>query len=245
MLVKNMKKTDPPSGKRELPVLKLLVFIVDWSKSNALTDILKKEYVRFHFICKGRGTASSDILDLLGIGSTEKAVVLCLEPDFRVPDLLKHVSRKLGFHSPGTGIAFTIPLSGINNPILQVFSQEAEMRVNSKIQKDADKSNSEAKFELVITAVNQGYSDDLMAKAKEAGATGGTVLNARSVAHEGTVKFFGISVQEEKEIVAILTKRSNKTPIMQAISQSFGLATEAKGIVFSLPVDDITGLDLS
>jgi hypothetical protein len=91
---------------------------------------------------------------------------------------------------------------------------------------------------------NQGYSDELMACAKEAGASGGTVINARGLIHRGPVKFFGITVQEEKEIILILTNRNKQVPIMQAISQNFGLASEARSIVFSLPAENITGLDL-
>ena len=49
----------------KIPILKLVVFIIDWSKLDTLSDILKTELVRFHFICKARGTASSEILDFL------------------------------------------------------------------------------------------------------------------------------------------------------------------------------------
>jgi hypothetical protein len=102
---------------------------------------------------------------------------------------------------------------------------------------------SNAKFDLILAVVNQGYSDELMSVAREAGATGGTIVNARSIAHEGVVKFFGICVQSEREIVTILAARESKAEIMQAISHSYGLKSDAKGIVFSLPVDGITGLD--
>ena len=53
-------------------------------------------------------------------------------------------------------------------------------------------------------------------------------------------KFFGISVQKKKDIVAIITKRENKESIMKAISQSFD--GENKAIVFSLPVDNVFGI---
>jgi len=33
-----------------------------------------------------------------------------------------------------------------------------------------------------------------------------------------------------------------KVPIMQAICEAHGLNTEAQGIVFSMPVDDVLGL---
>jgi nitrogen regulatory protein PII len=102
--------------------------------------------------------------------------------------------------------------------------------------------DSEIKNDLIISIINQGYSDEFMATAKEAGATGGTVLSARGLAHEGAIKFFGVSVQDEKEIIIILTSREKKVPIMQAISRAHGMDSKAEGIVFSLPVDNVMGL---
>jgi hypothetical protein len=221
-----------------------VVFIVDWDRARELTDIFEQENIRFHFIAKARGTASSDILDLLGIGGSEKAVVICLEQDVGIPALMRKVSGKLGLHNPGAGIAFTMPLSGINQPILQVFKESIEKNFAAAAETEVEKVGSEIKFDLIISVVNQGYSDEFMAVAREAGAGGGTVVNARGIAHQGPVKFFGISVQDEKEIIAILSARERKAPIMQAVSQAFGISSQAEGIIFSLPVDSVAGLDL-
>jgi nitrogen regulatory protein PII len=228
----------------KIPLLKCVIFIVDWTKARVVTDIFEQEKVRFHFIVKGRGTASSDILDLLGIGSTEKAVIMCLEQDIGVAPLVKEVAKKLGLHNPGAGIAFTLPLSGINQPILQVFKESIEKNFRIAPEAEVEKMNAETKFDLIVSVVNQGYSDEFMTVAREAGATGGTVVNARGIVHQGPVKFFGISVQDEKEIITILATREKKAPIMQAVSQAFGISSKAGGIIFSLPVDGVAGLDL-
>ncbi|MDR2662185.1 MAG: hypothetical protein LBC31_04230 [Treponema sp.] len=227
----------------DMPVLDFVIFILDWSNSKEITEILEESHVRFHFICKGRGTASSEILDLLGIGSSEKAVVICLEQNVMVPVLLKRVSKSLGLHNPGAGIAFTIPLSGINKPLLQVFKESIHKNISEEEKKETRKM-SQKKHDLVVIVANQGFSEDLMACAREAGASGGTVINARGLAHQGPVKFFGISVQDEKEIITILTNKDRRLPIMQAVSRRFGIASKAQGIVFSLPAENITGLDL-
>ncbi|MDR2079970.1 MAG: hypothetical protein LBP74_09650 [Treponema sp.] len=228
----------------KIPFLKCVIFIVDWTKARVVTDIFEQEKVRFHFIVKGRGTASSDILDLLGIGSTEKAVIMCLEQDIGVAPLLKEVAKKLGLHNPGAGIAFTLPLSGINQPILQVFKESIEKNFKISLEAEVEKVSSETKFDLIVSVVNQGYSDEFMTVAREVGATGGTVVNARGIVHQGPVKFFGISVQDEKEIIIILATREKKAAIMQAVSQAFGISSKAGGIIFSLPVDGVAGLDL-
>jgi hypothetical protein len=188
-------------------------------------------------------------LDLLGIGASDKAVVLCLEQAVMVPVLLREVRKKLGFHSPGAGIAFTVPLSGINNPILRVFKESIHKNekiavefANSRPENQGDAMSTEITHDLILSIINQGYSDEFMTTAKEAGATGGTVISARGLAHEGAVKFFGVSVQDEKEIIIILTNREKKVPIMQAVSKIHGLNSKAEGLVFSLPVDAVMGL---
>jgi len=244
------------------PVLVLMFFIIDWQKSHIISDIFVEEDVRFYFVTKGIGTANSDILDLLGIGAGEKAVAICLEQPVLVPVLLKEVRRKLGFYTPGTGIAFTVPLSAINDPVLLVFKQsilknqkiaeELEERAQSaRARKNANPEEGESmesvtsqnkfKFDLIFAIVNHGFSDELMNTARVAGASGGTVINARGQAHEGAVKFFGISVQDEKEIILILTTNEKKVAIMQAVSEAHGLNSEANGIVFSVPVDNVIG----
>jgi nitrogen regulatory protein PII len=231
-------------SQKALPIMKLLVFIIDWNKVKIVSTVFENEHVRFHFISKARGTASSEILDVLGIGSSEKAVVLCLEQDVLVPVLFKEVRKQLSFHRAGAGIAFTIPLSGINNPILQVFKESIHKNDKIRLEKEVDKMGTEIKHDLIVSIINQGYSDEFMAVAREAGASGGTVLNARGLAHQGPVKFFGVSVQDEKEIIIIVTNRDKKTPIMQAVSQTYGITSEAGGIIFSLPVDTLMGLNL-
>ena len=55
-------------------------------------------------------------------------------------------------------------------------------------------------------------------------------------------KFFGISIQHEKDMLFILTETQKRQDIMTAITQNAGLQTEAKTITFSLPVNGVAGL---
>ena len=237
--------------------LRLLFFIVDWNKANTVVDVLVGENARFHSITKCRGTASSEILDLLGIGANAKAMITCLEQTSLIPVLMRETRKKLGLYSPGAGIAFTVPLSAINDPVMLIFGQNSSQKENTAPGPDTagsapaeggggkmadDHSGEKFTNDLIISFVNKGYSDDLMNTAREAGASGGTVISARGQAHEGAVRFFGVSVQDEKEIVLILSGREKKVPIMRAISEAHGLNSKAQGIVLSLPVDNVMGL---
>jgi hypothetical protein len=243
---RNEEKNIQPQ--KTLPRLKMFFFIVDWDKAEVITKVLGEEKVRFHFISKGKGTASSEIHDLLGISATEKAVILCVEQEVLINVLFKEIRKKLGFHRPGAGIAFTIPLSGINSPLLRVFKESIKNNEKINLNKEKTMSSEEKAIEinndLILAVINNGYSDDFMNVARGAGARGGTVIHARGLAHAGPVKFFGISVQEEKEIVLILTSRDKKLSIMEAVSLSYGITSKAEGLIFSLPVDNVIGLNL-
>jgi nitrogen regulatory protein PII len=115
--------------------------------------------------------------------------------------------------------------------------------LNISSAEEGEKMNTEIKHDLIVAIVNQGYSDEFMAVAREAGAGGGTVINARGLAHQGPVKFFGVSVQDEKEIIIIIAGRDRQAAIMQAVSQAYGITTEAGGIIFSLPVNHVMSLN--
>ena len=82
----------------------------------------------------------------------------------------------------------------------------------------------------------------LQEAAREAGATGGTVLRGRGTANQEAERFFHITIQPEKELVMILVRREDKDAILHAIYHAAGLNTAGQGIAFSLPVDSTAGL---
>lgn len=96
--------------------------------------------------------------------------------------------------------------------------------------------------DVIFCIVNSGFSEAVMDAAKKGGAKGGTVINARGTAGKEAEKFFGITVQEEKEIVMILTSSESKDKILQTLYDEVGLNTAGQGIAFSLPVDGVVGL---
>jgi len=96
-------------------------------------------------------------------------------------------------------------------------------------------------FDLIITIVNRGFSELVMDAARGVGASGGTILHARGTGIHEAEKFFGISIQPEKELVLILTAHDERQTIMQAIAEHAGLNTPGKGLAFSVPVDGVVG----
>ena len=96
--------------------------------------------------------------------------------------------------------------------------------------------------EAIVCIVNSGFSETVMDAAKKFGARGGTVLNGRGTAGKDAEKFFGISVQPEKEIVLIVVPTEYKEDILRALYKEVGLDSAGQGIAFALPVDGVVGL---
>ena len=98
----------------------------------------------------------------------------------------------------------------------------------------------EHKHELIVCIVNAGFSQNVMEAARAAGAQGGTILRARGSANPEAEEFFSINIQSDKELLLILVPKDIKDDVMKAVYKDCGLADEAMGIAFSLPVNRTT-----
>ena len=96
--------------------------------------------------------------------------------------------------------------------------------------------------EVIFAIVDSGFAEEVMDLAREEGARGGTIINARGVAREEAAAFFGITLHAEKEILMMVVERDIRDRILNAIYKEMGMAKKAKGIAFSLPVSDVAGL---
>jgi nitrogen regulatory protein PII len=229
--------------------LKALFLIVDWDKVQAIAEVFARDNCLLSFVNKGSGTASSEIIDLLGIGATDKAVFICLVQSTETPRIIREVRGTIGARSAGAGIAFSAPLGGVTARIFTMFEEAVK---ETGAAKEAEKSYTkedkrmnaiEIKHEMIISILNRGNSDAFMTEARKAGARGGTVISARGISQEVMKKFVGITVQDEKEIIFILADKDTVVPIMNAVNPSFGAASQAAGVIFSLPVDQVMSLN--
>jgi len=95
--------------------------------------------------------------------------------------------------------------------------------------------------EIIIYICNHGFAYDAMTEARKAGARGGTILHGRSSISTEKGKFFGITIHPEKDILMIVCLEEQKGALMKAITSKYGVATDARGICFSMKVDETIG----
>ena len=209
----------------------LMITITDRSRCGEFAAWYQEQGIPLVLTALGSGTATTEILDCLGLEATEKAVLFCVAP--HSPQLVRRAEKALWLDVPGRGILMTVPVSSIGGAAARdyLLQQEAEKSMEKEIT-----------HELLVVITNQGHTDMVMDAARDAGATGGTAVHAKGTGTELAKKFFGVSIAAEKELIFILTLEETRVPIMKAIMAQAGMQTEAQSLVFSLPVSDIAGL---
>lgn len=234
---------DQESFEKRLKMLKklqLLVVIVNRSKGKKVTEILRGKHMPGQFTFLAEGTASSSLLDMLGLGAAEKTVKLGFIKGSMVAPLLTEFQEKLQLTKPGTGIVFSIPFSGMLLTPMQMIPNYPE-KWQVECEQEVDRMNTELTHDLIVVMVDEGRQEEVMEAARAAGARGGTTIHALHFGAQDIANFFGIPIQEKKDIVAILTKRENKLKIMTAINTALGASQK---LIFALPADNVIGLDV-
>lgn len=217
----------------------LMTTIVDRKIIEKYLTLYHENDLHVMYVTLGYGTASNEIMDYLGLDSIEKAVAISVVEEETWQTVKKQLQKKLQIDAPGGGIAFTIPLSSVGGRKTLEFLLEKTDYVK---QEESTLKNTD--HELIVVISQQGYTDIIMDAAREAGAYGGTIIHAKGTAGEMANKFMGVTIADEKEIVYIVSKSSEKNAIMKAIMEHAGLNSKAKAICFSLPVSDTAGLRL-
>ena len=184
-----------------------------------------------------------ETLSTLGLERTEKAVLFAMITADTWPKLQKELRHRLRIDVPGTGIAFIIPLSSIGGKRALQFLTE-----HQTFTLEEESTLKDTRYELLLVIANQGHTGSIMdaaraeGAAREAGATGGTVIHAKGTGMEGAAHFMGVELANEKELVFIVSRTTQKNQIMKAIMT--GADPKSGAIVFSLPVTDTAGLRL-
>ena len=186
---------------------------------------------------RGHGTATKNVLDLLGLGSHEYRVGLTFADRRSTQALIDEARRRLYIDAPGHGIVAATPIKSVGggNTLATLQNGRAPEGTAPDIKYN---------YEIILAIANEGFTDAVMDAARGAGARGGTVLHGKGTASKDAEKFFNVSIASEKEVILIVAPASEKAAIMKAIIDRAGVGTEAGAVVMSLPVSALAGFGL-
>ena len=181
-------------------------------------------------ILRGRGTASSALLQLLGLGDTAREVLLTVVPDDTVSAVIEAVRADSANRPSRRGALFT-------HDVLD-FARSGEAPTPNEEKAMSDSATSQ----VITVIVNKGYAEDAMAAARKAGATGGTVLSARGTAKPDDAAFFGVPLVPEKEVLIIHVEPGKADAVFAAVRELPCFQEKGSGVVFRVPVGEFVRL---
>lgn len=97
-------------------------------------------------------------------------------------------------------------------------------------------------YRAIFVVVDKGKAENVMDVAREAGARGGTIINARGSGIHETATFLNMEIEPEKEIVLMLTLTSMTDDIVAAIRDNLRIDEPGQGILFVQEVSETYGL---
>lgn len=214
-----------------------VISIINPESLEKMTDICEELSLPMTVTLHGRGTAVQSMLELLGIDSNEKRVVLTIADAEKTARLIQEQKRRLHIGVPGHGVTVAVPIKSVGGG-----KAVAYLKGDSKNAKYTPELN--YSYELIVAIANEGCTDMLMNAARAAGARGGTVLHGKGTGGKDAEKFYNISIAEEKELVLIVAATEQKSEIMRSILHKAGPDSKAGAIVFSLPTTEVAGFGL-
>ena len=133
---KSTENKNKPTDKKQVSnvrKLKLLITVVDRSKTLFYMDLLEQFEVNVQMVLYGRGTANSQLRDLLGLLETEKSVIISYIRNDKVKEALETLDEKFHKIKNGKGIAYTVSLDSIIGvSMYQLLSNDRTVKEGEK-----------------------------------------------------------------------------------------------------------------
>ena len=101
---------------------------------------------------------------------------------------------------------------------------------------------SDENYKLVLTSVRRGFEGEVLEAAKLECHSGAIVMQAKAV-DKVRKRFFGFSIDPESSLVMMLVKEDIVVPVIKSIYSVVDFKSEARGMLFVLPVSLVCGMD--
>ena len=220
--------------------ISFLLTITKREDSESFLLFLERKNISASFSMLCNGTAGPKMLDILGIEKTEKTLTCTMLERKKAKVVMQEMISTFGINLPGNGIALRLPINSIGGASSLRYLLENQNIIIGEVGHMEEKVT--FPYELIVAICESGTSELVMAAAHSAGAKGGTVLHAKAAGTDFSAKFFGVSITSEKEMILIATVHKSKDSIMRAIMEQAGIHSDARTVLFSLPVEDVVGL---
>lgn len=209
-----------------------LLSIVEENHGKKLIKELSNLQIKINFQISGYGTAPTEMLDIFGVGSKGKDIILSLGSEQNIRNLVKNFGQKIQNSTKYSGLMMIFNTSATSRILCEILNYH-----NIILEKDDANMKNEYDNNLIAISVNEGFSEDVMNVARKNGATGGTVIKGHLANTEQFAEYIDTKVDGEREILLILAPSKTSKDIMIKVNEEFGIKSAANGIIFALPIE--------
>lgn len=211
----------------------LLLSIVERDKGKKLIKELENINIRINFQTVGFGTAPTEMMDIFGLGTNDKDIIISLGTEDVVKNMMANFGTIFESHTKYGGLMIILKVCAASRILVEIL----DFNNDNNTEKGDGAMKNEHHNNLIVISVNEGYSDDVMQIARKAGATGGTVIKGRLAEFEQFAEIKKTDIDGEREMLCILAPLNTSRQIMDEVNKEFGLASSANGVVFAIPTE--------
>lgn len=213
--------------------LMMLLSIVQGDMGVKLIKTLTDRNIRINFQFVGHGTAPTEMMDIFGLSTNNKDIVVSIGAEQRIKELMLDFDSVFNNNIRYGGLMIVLDMLAANRMVAELLTHQIS---NNSVEGEVSMKN-EHHNNLIFISVNNGYSDAVMEVAKKVGATGGTVIKGRLADAELFGELGQLKANEEREVICILAPESVSHEIMQTVNENFGFSSEANGIICAVPTE--------
>ncbi|MDO5414753.1 MAG: P-II family nitrogen regulator [Bacillota bacterium] len=206
-----------------------MYFIVQHGLASWILRFARDHGVFGGTIFYGQGTVRNFWLELLSLNHTEKEILMMVAEQGYAHNLMALLYDELQMWKHNHGISFSVPVNKFIGG-----------KHDSDVQENAEEND--MIYDLITVIVDKGKAEEAMEAAQEAGAAGGTIINARGAGKNETSKFCLMDIEPEKEILMLVTEKEKTEAIAENINKMMDLEGHGKGIMMVQEISKAYGL---
>lgn len=100
------------------------------------------------------------------------------------------------------------------------------------------------KFAALVAILAEDLEERAINSAKKAGAGGVTILDARGIGTKEKKTFFGLTYEGSQSVLLFVLEKQLSVKVLKQITRDLNLKSNSKGVIFTLPLEHIAGIDM-
>ncbi len=100
------------------------------------------------------------------------------------------------------------------------------------------------KFSVLVAILAEELEEKAIEVARATGAGGVTIMGGRGIGAQEKKTFFGLTFEGSQSVLVFVLEKKLSLAVLKALNQALDLRNDTRGVVFTLPLEHLAGIDL-